>query len=62
MKHLEPGDTLLVPPVGPQIRVDGMVRRPAIYELHGETTLQQALDWPENSSDGDAEPHRSAAS
>jgi len=44
IKHLEPGDTLLVPPVGSQIRVDGMVRRPAIYELHGETTLAQALD------------------
>ncbi len=44
IKHLEPGDTLLVPPVGPQIRVDGMVRRPAIYELNGETTLAQALD------------------
>jgi polysaccharide export outer membrane protein len=44
IKPLEPGDTLLVPPVGSQIRVDGMVRRPAIYELHGETTLAQALD------------------
>jgi protein involved in polysaccharide export with SLBB domain len=44
IKHLEPGDTLLVPPVGPQIRVDGMVRRPAIYELHGDITLAQALD------------------
>jgi protein involved in polysaccharide export with SLBB domain len=44
IKHLEPGDTLLVPPIGSQIRVDGMVRRPAIYELHGETTLAQALD------------------
>lgn len=44
VKRLEPGDTLLVPPVGAQIRIDGMVRRPAIYELHGETTLAQALD------------------
>jgi protein involved in polysaccharide export with SLBB domain len=44
IKHLEPGDTLLVPPAGAQIRVDGMVRRPAIYELNGETTLAQALD------------------
>ena len=44
LQRLEPGDTLLVPPVGAQIRVDGMVRRPAIYELHGETTLAQALD------------------
>jgi polysaccharide export outer membrane protein len=44
IKPLEPGDTLLVPPVGSQIRVDGMVRRPAIYELQRETTLAQALD------------------
>ncbi len=43
VKRLEPGDTLLVLPVGAQIRIDGMVRRPAIYELHGETTLAQAL-------------------
>jgi polysaccharide biosynthesis/export protein len=44
MKNLENGDTLLVPPVGPQVSVDGMVRRPAIYELRGETNLAQALD------------------
>jgi polysaccharide export outer membrane protein len=43
-KRLEPGDTLQVAPVGAQIRVDGMVRRPAIYELHDETTLAQAID------------------
>ncbi len=44
LKNLENGDTLLVPPVGPQVSVDGMVRRPAIYELRGETNLQEALD------------------
>jgi protein involved in polysaccharide export with SLBB domain len=44
IQRLEPGDTLLVPPVGSQIRVDGMVRRPAIYELHKESTLAQALE------------------
>ena len=44
IQRLEPGDTLLVPPVGSQIRVDGMVRRPAIYELHKENTLEQALE------------------
>jgi protein involved in polysaccharide export with SLBB domain len=44
MKNLENGDTLLVPPVGPQVTVDGMVRRPAVYELRGETNLQEALD------------------
>jgi protein involved in polysaccharide export with SLBB domain len=42
--HLQPGDTLLVPPVGPQVSVAGMVRRPAIYELKGEQNLNQVLD------------------
>ena len=44
LKNLENGDTLLVPPVGPQVSVDGMVRRPAIYELGAETTLGEVLD------------------
>jgi polysaccharide biosynthesis/export protein len=44
IKRLEPGDTLLVPPVGSLIQIDGMVRRPAIYELRGDTTLAQAID------------------
>ena len=44
LHNLENGDTLLVPPVGPQVTVDGMVRRPAIYELRGETNLSQVLD------------------
>ena len=44
LKNFENGDTLLVPPVGPQVSVDGMVRRPAIYELHNETNLAEVLD------------------
>ena len=40
---LENGDTILVPPVGPEVKVEGMVRRPAIYELHGEKALAQVL-------------------
>jgi len=44
IKRLEPGDTLLVPAVGALVQMDGMVRRPAIYELRGETTLAQAID------------------
>jgi protein involved in polysaccharide export with SLBB domain len=43
-KRLESGDSLLVPPVGPQITVNGMVRRPAIYELHGEKTLADIIE------------------
>jgi protein involved in polysaccharide export with SLBB domain len=42
--RLENGDSLLVPPAGPQITIEGMVRRPAVYELHGETSLEDALD------------------
>jgi protein involved in polysaccharide export with SLBB domain len=43
--RLENGDTLLVPSVGPQVTITGMVRRPAIYELKGETTLSQVLEY-----------------
>lgn len=44
LEHLQPGDTVLVPPLGPQVVVQGMVRRPAIYELHGEKTLSEVLE------------------
>ncbi len=44
LQRLENGDTLLVPALGPQVTVEGMVRRPAIYELNGETSLAEVLD------------------
>ncbi len=44
LKRLETGDTLLVPPIGPQVTVEGMVRRPSIYELRGEKTLAEVLE------------------
>jgi protein involved in polysaccharide export with SLBB domain len=44
LERLEAGDSLLVPPIGSQIRIDGLVRRPAIYELHGETNLAEAIN------------------
>jgi protein involved in polysaccharide export with SLBB domain len=44
MAHLESGDTILVAPVGPQVTVEGMVRRPAIYELRAEKSLAEVLD------------------
>jgi len=44
MHRLENGDTLLVPALGSQVTVDGMVRRPAIYELHGENSLADVLE------------------
>jgi len=43
-QHLESGDSLLVPTVGPQVTVQGSIRRPAIYELRNEQTLDQVLD------------------
>ena len=42
--HIESGDSILVPPAGPQVAVAGKVRRPAIYELRHEQTLDQILD------------------
>ncbi len=42
--HMESGDSIQVPTVGPQVTVTGSVRRPAIYELHNETTLDQVLN------------------
>jgi protein involved in polysaccharide export with SLBB domain len=43
-QRFQNGDTLMVPPLGPQVTVTGMVRRPAIYELNGEKTVADALD------------------
>jgi protein involved in polysaccharide export with SLBB domain len=43
-KRFESGDSLLVPPVGAQVRIEGMVRRPAVYELRGGMNLEEALD------------------
>jgi len=44
MQRLENGDSLMVPPLGPTVTVEGMVRRPAIYELRNEKTLLEVLD------------------
>jgi polysaccharide export outer membrane protein len=43
-KIFENGDTLLVPPLGPQVTVTGMVRRPAIYEVNGEKSVEDVLE------------------
>ena len=43
--RFESGDTLLVPPAGPQIAISGAVKRPAIFELKiGESMLTSVLD------------------
>jgi protein involved in polysaccharide export with SLBB domain len=40
---LLPGDVIYIPPVGPQVAIAGDVHVPAIYEVKGETTVDQAL-------------------
>jgi protein involved in polysaccharide export with SLBB domain len=44
LQRLESGDTILVPTLGPEVTVQGMVRRPAIYELNGEKSLAEVLE------------------
>ena len=41
--RLQPGDTVLVPVIGKVAGIAGNVRRPAIYELKGESTLKDLL-------------------
>ncbi len=41
--RLLPGDVIFIPPVGPTASLSGEVRRPAIYELRGETTAAQLI-------------------
>jgi protein involved in polysaccharide export with SLBB domain len=41
---LQSGDTILVPTIASQVYVDGMVRRPAIYELKSEKNLGEVLE------------------
>lgn len=41
--RLQSGDTIFVPPVGPVAGIVGNVRRPAIYELRDEKTLNELV-------------------
>jgi protein involved in polysaccharide export with SLBB domain len=41
--RLQPGDVIFVPPVGDTVGVSGAVRRPAIYELRGNTTAEAVV-------------------
>jgi polysaccharide export outer membrane protein len=42
--RLENGDSVQVPPIGPRVTVEGMVRRPAFYELKDEKSLADVLE------------------
>jgi polysaccharide biosynthesis/export protein len=44
IQRLDNGDTIMVPPIGPQVTIEGMVRRPAIYELKDEKNLASVLE------------------
>jgi polysaccharide biosynthesis/export protein len=41
--RLEPGDVIFIPFVGRQVAVAGSVNTPAIYELKGNTTIEDAI-------------------
>jgi polysaccharide export outer membrane protein len=43
-RELLPGDVIFIPPIGETVSVSGAVRRPAIYELKGEKTVEQVID------------------
>jgi protein involved in polysaccharide export with SLBB domain len=43
-RRLQSGDSILVSVAGPQVVLEGAVRRPAMYELRNEQTLQQVLE------------------
>jgi protein involved in polysaccharide export with SLBB domain len=40
---LQSGDVIFIPAVGPQVAFTGSVRRPGIYELRGDQTVDQLL-------------------
>lgn len=44
IQRLESGDTVMVPPLGPEIAIEGMVRRPAIYEQKNEKSLADVIE------------------
>ncbi len=41
---LQSGDVIFIPTVGPQVALVGSVSNPGIYELHGETRIEQLLE------------------
>ena len=41
--RLQPGDVIFIPPIGLQVSLGGAVKRPAIYETRGRTTIAEAI-------------------
>jgi protein involved in polysaccharide export with SLBB domain len=44
IQRLENGDSVMAPPIGPQVTIEGMVRRPAVYETTDEKSLAAVLE------------------
>ncbi|MBO8154701.1 MAG: SLBB domain-containing protein [Thermovirga sp.] len=42
--RLLPEDVIFIPTVGPQVAITGNVKKPAIYELKGETSLKELIE------------------
>ena len=42
-RRLQPGDVIFIPPLGDTVGIAGAVRRPAIYEIKGRTTIGEAI-------------------
>ncbi len=57
--QLQPGDVIFIPPVGSTVSIDGEVKRPAIYELRGETTAAALLQMAGGLAN-EADPTRSS--
>ena len=41
--RLQPGDVIFVPPIGAQVSVGGAVKRPAMYEMRGPTSVADVV-------------------
>jgi polysaccharide biosynthesis/export protein len=41
--RLSPGDVIFIPPVNPQVGIDGEVRRPGVYELNGPASTRDLV-------------------
>lgn len=57
--RLLPGDVIFIPPVRATVAVSGEVRRPAIYELRGETSVASIVELAGGLT-SDADPSRAA--
>lgn len=57
--RLLPGDVIFIPPLGPTVGLAGEVRRPAIYELRGETSVAQLIQLG-GGLDANADPELAA--